>query len=263
VIGDADSGLPEALRPVFSQLCQEIKDLGDRILEVERQIEKIAEQTPVVERVRSIPGIGLLTLTALVAFIGDIHRFPSGRRFSSYLGLTPRERSSGSTRRLGRISKRGDSYLRTLLIHGTAPSSVMPRRPRTTTDFAPGLFGSKKPSDTTRPRWLWPTSSPASSGPSGKRTLPSFRASPSLPERTLTPELPVIDVMAQQVEPTQGQADNNDGLKRPLSTIGYLGRGSSSWPGATSAPPKRPKIRLQSTVVQTPSSTTSATATGT
>ena len=67
---------------------------------------------------RTIPGVGLLTATALVAFVGDVHRFPSGRHFASYLGLTPRESSSGRMRRLGRISKRGDPYLRMLLIHG-------------------------------------------------------------------------------------------------------------------------------------------------
>jgi len=66
----------------------------------------------------TIPGIGLLTATALIAFVGDIQRFPSGRHFASYLGLTPREHSSGSRRHLGRISKRGDSYLRMLLVHG-------------------------------------------------------------------------------------------------------------------------------------------------
>jgi transposase len=67
---------------------------------------------------RSVPGIGLLTATALIAFVGEVQRFPSGRHFASYLGLTPREYSSGLRRRLGRISKRGDSYLRMLLIHG-------------------------------------------------------------------------------------------------------------------------------------------------
>ena len=66
----------------------------------------------------TIPGVGLLTATALLAFIGDIRRFPSGRHLASYLGLTPREYSSGLKRHLGRISKRGDGYLRTLLIHG-------------------------------------------------------------------------------------------------------------------------------------------------
>lgn len=71
-----------------------------------------------VGRLRSIPGIGLLSATALVAFIGDFHRFPSGRHLAGFLGLTPRERSSGLARRLGSISKRGDAYLRMLLVHG-------------------------------------------------------------------------------------------------------------------------------------------------
>jgi transposase len=92
--------------------------LSAEIGAAERQIEALAEQTPVVARLRSIPGIGLMTGTALVAFVGDVSRFPSGRHFASYLGLTPREYSSGLRQRLGRISKRGDSYLRMLLIHG-------------------------------------------------------------------------------------------------------------------------------------------------
>jgi transposase len=62
--------------------------------------------------------IGLLTATALFAFVANIHRFPSARQFASWLGLTPREHSSGLKRRLGGISKRGDGYLRMLLIHG-------------------------------------------------------------------------------------------------------------------------------------------------
>ena len=77
-----------------------------------------AKQLPPVALLLTVPGLGLLTATALVAFLGDIRRFPSGRHLASYLGLTPREFSSGLKRRLGRISKRGDGYLRTLLIHG-------------------------------------------------------------------------------------------------------------------------------------------------
>ena len=66
----------------------------------------------------SVPGIGILTATALVAFVGDIRRFSSCRSFADYLGLTPREHSSGAVRRLGRITKRGNAYLRMLFIHG-------------------------------------------------------------------------------------------------------------------------------------------------
>jgi transposase len=118
LIADADSGIPDTLRPVLSTACEEIEALSDNIKMTERQLELLAEQIPAAKRLRSIPGIGLLPATALVAFIGDIQRFSSGRRFGSYLGLTPREYSSGLRRRLGRISKRGDAYLRMLLIHG-------------------------------------------------------------------------------------------------------------------------------------------------
>ncbi len=118
LLADADSGLPDALRPALAEACTEIRDLEGRIRVVEAQLQALADQTPAVARLRSIPGIGLITATALVAFVGDVQRFPSGRHFASYLGLTPRERSSGLIRRLGAISKRGDVYLRMLLIHG-------------------------------------------------------------------------------------------------------------------------------------------------
>jgi len=118
VLEDADSGVPEALRPFFAEVLQEIRELERRIESCECQLQQLAGQLPAVQRLLTIPGIGLLTATALVAFVGDVQRFPSARHFASYLGLVPRERSSGSIRRLGRISKRGDVYLRMLLIHG-------------------------------------------------------------------------------------------------------------------------------------------------
>jgi transposase len=118
LIEDADSDLPEALRPIFAEACREIREIEARMKQVERQLESMAERLSAVELLLTIPGIGLLTATALVAFLGDIRRFPSGRHLASYLGLTPREYSSGLRRNLGRISKRGDGYLRTMLIHG-------------------------------------------------------------------------------------------------------------------------------------------------
>jgi transposase len=118
LIEDAEVDMPQVLREVFYEMCTEIRKLESRIQSVEKRLEALALQTPAVARLRSIPGIGLLTSTALVGFVGDVERFPSSRHFASYLGLTPREHSSGNVRRLGRISKRGDVYLRTLLIHG-------------------------------------------------------------------------------------------------------------------------------------------------
>lgn len=117
-IEDADSEIPSVLRPVFAEACLEIRDIEARIKMVERELEALAGLLPAVAHLMTIPGIGLLIATAFVAFVGDIRRFPSGRHLASYLGLTPREFSSGLKRRLGRISKRGDGYLRTMLIHG-------------------------------------------------------------------------------------------------------------------------------------------------
>jgi transposase len=118
LVSDAESGLPDPMRPVLGEAAREIGELETRIRATEDQLEGLASESTVVVRLRTIPGVGLLTATALVAFVGDVHRFPSGRHFASYLGLTPRESSSGLQRRLGRISKRGDPYLRMLLIHG-------------------------------------------------------------------------------------------------------------------------------------------------
>ena len=118
LIEDAESELPDALRNILYEACQEIRDIEARIKQTETQLEATARQIPAVALVRTVPGIGPLTSTALVAFLGNIQRFPSGRHLASYLGLTPKEFSSGLKRRLGRISKRGDGYLRTLLIHG-------------------------------------------------------------------------------------------------------------------------------------------------
>ncbi len=118
LIEDADTELPMGVRDLLHELVVEIRQLTSRIETVERQLAAIAGETPVVERLRSIPGVGLLTATALIAFVGNIERFPSSRHFACYVGLTPREHSSGLRRQLGHISKRGDAYIRMLLTHG-------------------------------------------------------------------------------------------------------------------------------------------------
>ena len=120
--------VPEPLRPALSAACEEIGEFEARIAAVEKQLRVLAKQTPVVERLQTIPGVGLLTATALVALVGDIERFPTSRHFASYLGLTPREHSSGLRRRLGAISKAGDAYLRTLLVHGARSALLAARR---------------------------------------------------------------------------------------------------------------------------------------
>ena len=111
LVEDADSDLPDVLRPHLRDACSEIRELKDKCAGIEHELKALAKQLPEVQRLLTIPGIGLLTATAIVGFVGDLRR-------SSYLGLVPKENSSGDIRRLGRITKRGDSYLRTLLTQG-------------------------------------------------------------------------------------------------------------------------------------------------
>jgi transposase len=118
LIEDAESDLPASLRFALAEACREIRDLEQRSKAVFKHFQTLGRSIPAVQHLLSVPGIGILTATALVAFVAEIYRFPSGRHFASYLGLTPRENSSGQRRRLGRISKQGDTYLRMLLIHG-------------------------------------------------------------------------------------------------------------------------------------------------
>ncbi len=113
-----DGPLPPIVHPALEALCAEIVTLEAGIVAIEHQLAALAEQMPDVIRLQTIPGLGLLTASALVARIGDASRFPDGRHFASALGLTAKEESSGLQRRLSGISKRGDSYLRMLLIHG-------------------------------------------------------------------------------------------------------------------------------------------------
>jgi transposase len=118
LLADPNSAVPTSIQSALLDACEEIGELERRIKNAERQLDALSQEIPAVGYLRSIPGIGLLTATALAAFVGDVRRFPTARHFASYLGLTPRERSSGEQRRLGHISKRGDTYLRCLLTHG-------------------------------------------------------------------------------------------------------------------------------------------------
>jgi transposase len=129
LLEDADAGIPGLLRPALAEAVAEIGELETRLRAVERHLETAAAGSLVVGQLRTVPGIGVLTATALVAAVGDVQRFPSARHFASYLGLTPREHSSGARRRLGAISKRGDTYLRMLLIHSSNACGVTTRPP--------------------------------------------------------------------------------------------------------------------------------------
>lgn len=113
-----DPAVPPLLHATLAAACDEIERLEVNMRAVERQLAALADDMPDVQLLQTVPGVGLITATALVALVTDIRRFPSGRHFASFLGLTPREDSSALRRRLGAISKQGDVYVRMLLTHG-------------------------------------------------------------------------------------------------------------------------------------------------
>lgn len=110
--------LPHMLKTTFLNIVEDVDYHAVRIQQLDAALAQMAKQSDIATRLLTIPGVGVTTATALIASVPDIHLFPRGRSFASWLGITPREHSSGSTRRLGRISKQGNEYLRTLLIHG-------------------------------------------------------------------------------------------------------------------------------------------------
>jgi Transposase and inactivated derivatives len=110
--------LPALAREVFADLADRLRRLDERITAYDRQVAQVARQTEPAQRLLQVPGVGPVTATALVATVGNARAFENGRQFAAWLGLVPRQHSSGGRRRLGRITKRGDVYLRTLLIHG-------------------------------------------------------------------------------------------------------------------------------------------------
>jgi len=113
-----DEELPDFLRRALRNVLGEIEQLQAKADQLRKELEHLARAMPEATVLMSVPGIGVLTATALVSFVGDLNRFGSGRDLAAYLGLTPREHSTGQSRRLGRITKRGNSYLRMMLIHG-------------------------------------------------------------------------------------------------------------------------------------------------
>ena len=118
ILEDAENGLTIRFRALLSGLYDELVHLDDRIAELNQEIDQLAQNDHRARRLLSIPGIGPMCATALVAAIGDIHMFKNGRELAAWLGLVPRQSSTGGKARLLGISKRGDVYLRQLLIHG-------------------------------------------------------------------------------------------------------------------------------------------------
>ncbi len=110
--------LPEIARITLILLAEQLRSLEMRLQQIENKLRAWHRDSEASRRLATIPGVGLITATAIVATVGDAKQFQSGRQFAAWLGLVPRQNSSGGKQRLGRISKRGDAYLRRLLVHG-------------------------------------------------------------------------------------------------------------------------------------------------
>jgi transposase len=118
LLEDVDNGLTIDFRLLLEGLQQDLVTLDERVADLDKKIKTLASSNTDAKRLQQIPGIGPITATALVCAIGDGKQFKRGRDLAAWLGLTPRQHSSGGKDRLLGISKRGDAYLRTLLIHG-------------------------------------------------------------------------------------------------------------------------------------------------
>lgn len=115
---DAENGLTDRFRRLLNGLWQDMRALDQRVMELDREIAQIATNDPVAKRLQQLRGVGPMIATAIVASVGDARQFANGRQMAASLGLTPRQNSSGGKERILGISKRGDVYLRSLLIHG-------------------------------------------------------------------------------------------------------------------------------------------------
>ncbi len=118
ILEDAENGLPGAMRHLLKRLNNHLKELGRQVEELELQIKLWHKENEASQKLETIPGIGPITASAIVATIGNAREFKNGRQLAAWLGLVPRQHSSGGKHILCGISKRGDRYLRTLLIHG-------------------------------------------------------------------------------------------------------------------------------------------------
>ena len=128
LLEDASNELPLTLRQLIDRLTEHLKELDRQVRELEQQIITWHGNSELSQKLEHIPGIGPLAATALVASIADAKSFKNGRQVSAWRGLVPRQSSSGGKPTLLGISKRGDRYLRTLLIHGARSAIFAARR---------------------------------------------------------------------------------------------------------------------------------------
>ena len=134
IIEDGENELPGTFRQLLDRLRSHLNELDRQVQELELQIHDWHRRNEGSQKLAKIPGIGPLTASALIASIGDAKNFKNGRELAAWLGLVPRQHSSGGRVLLQGISKRGDAYLRTLLVHGARSVTRIAERKSTPTD---------------------------------------------------------------------------------------------------------------------------------
>lgn len=117
-MAELEDCVPAILIDALVEQLGRISQLDADIKRIEQRMAAWKKKEMACKAIAEIPGVGLLTATALLATVGDAHAFKSGRELAAFVGLVPRQNGTGGKVRLGQISKRGDPYLRTLLIHG-------------------------------------------------------------------------------------------------------------------------------------------------
>lgn len=146
ILEDGENDLPGLFRRLLQRLGEHLKELDRQVSELDAQIQLWHRQHEGSCRLEQIPGIGPITASALVAAIGDANSFKNGRQLAAWLGLVPRQHSSGGKTMLLGISKRGDGYLRTLLVHGArAVLRVAERKPNFEASWLAGLLKRRHP----------------------------------------------------------------------------------------------------------------------
>jgi transposase len=118
ILEDGENGLPGTMRNLLERLTENLKEMDRQVDELEKQIGLWHRENEASRRLAEIAGIGPITASAIVATVGNAREFKNGRQLAAWMGLVPRQHSSGGKQNLLGISKRGDTYLRTLLIHG-------------------------------------------------------------------------------------------------------------------------------------------------
>lgn len=118
ILEDAENGLPGTMRKLLERLTDSLKEMDRQARELEVQIKYWHQENEASQRLEAVPGIGPITASAIVASVGDAREFKNARQMAAWIGLVPKQNSSGGKQTLLGISKRGDTFLRTLLIHG-------------------------------------------------------------------------------------------------------------------------------------------------